>query len=135
MAGARYCCFRCLAFGIDYAVMGLAPTLSWLFLGRVIAGIAGASYSTANACVADISPPEKRAQNFGMMGAAFGIGFILGPAIGGLLGDFGPRAPFFAAAALALVNIAYGYFVLPETLSAGVAHGRSPGGGPTRWAR
>jgi DHA1 family tetracycline resistance protein-like MFS transporter len=105
-----------LAFGLDYAVMGLAPNLAWLFVGRTIAGVAGASYSTANACVADISPPEKRAQNFGLMGAAFGIGFILGPAIGGLLGHFGPRAPFFAAAALALLNVTYGYFVLPETL-------------------
>jgi DHA1 family tetracycline resistance protein-like MFS transporter len=109
--------FSLLAFGIDYAVMGLAPTLSWLFLGRVIAGIAGASFTTANACVADISPPDKRAQNFGMMGAAFGVGFILGPAIGGLLGSFGPRAPFFAASALALINVAYGYFLLPETLA------------------
>ncbi|MGD9723411.1 MAG: TCR/Tet family MFS transporter [Pirellulales bacterium] len=109
--------FSLLAFGLDYAVMGLAPTLSWLFLGRTIAGVAGASYTTANACVADISPPDKRAQNFGMMGAAFGTGFILGPAIGGLLDDFGPRAPFFAAAALALLNVTYGYFVLPETLA------------------
>ncbi len=108
--------FSLLAFGIDYAVMGLAPTLGWLFLGRVIAGIAGASFTTANACVADISPPDKRAQNFGLMGAAFGVGFILGPAIGGLLGTFGPRAPFFAASALALVNVVYGYFLLPETL-------------------
>jgi DHA1 family tetracycline resistance protein-like MFS transporter len=109
--------FSLLAFSVDYAVMGLAPTLSWLFLGRVIAGIAGASYSTANACVADISPPDKRAQNFGLMGAAFGIGLILGPAIGGMLGDLGPRAPFFAAAALGLTNFVYGYFLLPETLA------------------
>ncbi len=109
--------FSLLAFGIDYAVMGLAPTLSWLFLGRVVAGIAGASFTTANAYVADISPPDKRAQNFGMMGAAFGVGFILGPAIGGLLGSFGPRAPFFAASALALANVAYGYFFLPESLA------------------
>lgn len=107
-----------VAFGLDYAVMGLAPSLGWLFLGRVIAGIAGAAYTTANACVADISPPEKRAQNFGLMGAAFGVGFILGPALGGLLGSFGPRAPFFAAGILAALNALYGYFVFPETLPA-----------------
>ena len=105
-----------LAFGIDYAVMGFAPSLSWLFLGRTLAGIAGAAHTTANAYVADISSPEKRAQNFGMIGAAFGVGFILGPAIGGLLGGLGPRAPFFAASGLALVNLAYGFFVLPESL-------------------
>jgi DHA1 family tetracycline resistance protein-like MFS transporter len=109
--------FSLTAFGLDYAVMGLAPTLSWLFVGRVVAGIAGASHTSANAAVADISPPEKRAQNFGLIGAAFGIGFILGPAVGGLLGSFGPRAPFFAAAALALLNVIYGYFMLPETLA------------------
>jgi MFS transporter, DHA1 family, tetracycline resistance protein len=90
--------------------------LSWLFLGRTVAGIAGAAHTTANAYVADISLPEKRAQNFGMIGAAFGVGFILGPALGGLLGGLGPRAPFFAGAILALVNLVYGYFVLPESL-------------------
>ncbi len=105
-----------LAFGIDYALMGLAPTIGWLFLGRAVAGIAGAAHTTANAYIADVSPPEKRAQNFGLMGAAFGLGFIFGPALGGVLGDYGPRAPFFAAAALALVNLAYGFFVLPESL-------------------
>jgi DHA1 family tetracycline resistance protein-like MFS transporter len=107
-----------LAFGCDYALMGFAPTLNWLFLGRVVAGIAGAAHTTANAYVADISSPEKRAQNFGMIGAAFGVGFILGPAIGGLLGGMGARAPFFAAAALAFVNLLYGFFVLPESLPA-----------------
>jgi DHA1 family tetracycline resistance protein-like MFS transporter len=105
-----------LAFGIDYLLMGLAPTILWLFVGRALAGIAGASHTTANAYIADVSPPERRAQNFGLMGAAFGLGFILGPAIGGLLGDYGPRAPFFAAAALALLNLSYGLFVLPESL-------------------
>jgi DHA1 family tetracycline resistance protein-like MFS transporter len=105
-----------LAFGIDYALMGFAPTLEWLFIGRAVAGIAGASHTTANAYIADVSPPEKRAQNFGLMGAAFGLGFILGPAAGGLIGELGTRAPFFAAAALALVNLAYGMFVLPESL-------------------
>ena len=96
--------------------------------GADLAGIAGAAHTTANAYVADISSPDKRAQNFGMIGAAFGVGFILGPAIGGLLGSFGPRAPFFAAAALALVNLAYGYFVLPESLP--VEHRR-----PFSWKR
>ncbi|HEY7641605.1 MAG TPA: TCR/Tet family MFS transporter [Steroidobacteraceae bacterium] len=104
------------ALGIDYLVMGLAPSLGWLFAGRLIAGIAGASYSPAYAYIADISPPEKRAQNFGFIGAAFGIGFVLGPSIGGLLGVLGPRVPFFAAAALALLNAAFGLFALPESL-------------------
>jgi DHA1 family tetracycline resistance protein-like MFS transporter len=106
------------AFGLDYLVMAAAPSLGWLFLGRLVAGIAGASYVTANAYVADITPPERRAQNFGLVGAAFGTGFILGPAIGGYLGGLGPRAPFFAAAALALANVCYGFLVLPETLPA-----------------
>jgi DHA1 family tetracycline resistance protein-like MFS transporter len=104
------------AFGFDYLLMGFAPTVGWLFLGRAVAGVAGAVYSPAMAYVADVSPPEKRAQSFGVMGAAFGIGFILGPAIGGLLGALGPRAPFFAAAALAGLNFIYGVFVLPESL-------------------
>jgi DHA1 family tetracycline resistance protein-like MFS transporter len=104
------------AFGFDYLLMGFAPTASWLFLGRAIAGVAGAVYSPAMAYIADVSPPEKRAQSFGVMGLAFGGGFILGPAIGGLLGAFGPRAPFLVAAALAGVNFIYGYFVLPESL-------------------
>ena len=105
-----------LCFGVDYLIMGFAPTLAWLFVGRVIAGAAGATFTPAYAYVADISPAEKRAANFGLMGAAFGIGFILGPAIGGALGMFGPRAPFVAAGALALGNFAFGYFVLPESL-------------------
>ncbi|REK09418.1 MAG: MFS transporter [Planctomycetota bacterium] len=105
-----------LAFGLDYALMGIAPSIAWLFLGRAVAGMAGAAHTTANAYIADVSPPEKRAQNFGLMGAAFGLGFIIGPALGGLLGSYGSRAPFFAAAALALLNLCYGYFVLPESL-------------------
>jgi len=105
------------AFAIDYALMGFAPSLAWLFLGRVLAGVAGAVYSPAWAYVADVSAPEKRAQSFGVMGAAFGVGFILGPALGGLLGEFGPRAPFFAAAALGALNFVYGFIVLPESLS------------------
>ena len=104
------------ALGIDYIIMGFAPTLAWLFVGRAIAGAAGASFTPAYAYVADISPPEKRAQNFGVVGAAFGIGFIIGPAIGGLLGTLGSRAPFFAAATLSLINFSYGFFVLPESL-------------------
>ena len=105
-----------LAFGLDYVLMGFAPTLFWLFLGRFLAGITGATFSTANAYVADVSPPEKRAANFGLLGAAFGLGLILGPVLGGLLGDFGARMPFFAAAGLTLLNVVYGFFVLPETL-------------------
>jgi DHA1 family tetracycline resistance protein-like MFS transporter len=104
------------ALGIDYLIMGFAPTLAWLFVGRTIAGIAGASFTPAYAYVADISPPEKRAQNFGIVSAMFGVGFIAGPALGGLLGGLGPRAPFFAAAALSIVNFVYGAFVLPESL-------------------
>lgn len=107
------------ALGVDYLLMGFAPSLAWLFVGRTIAGIAGASFTPAFACVADMSPPERRAQNFGIISAAFGIGFVLGPALGGLLGGFGTRAPFYAAAALSLVNFAYGLLVLPETLPSG----------------
>src|SRR5688572_7017027 len=92
------------ALGIDYIVMGLAPTLGWLFLGRAIAGVAGASFTPAYAYVADVSTPADRAKNFGVVSAMFGVGFILGPAIGGLLGSMGPRAPFFAAAGLSLLN-------------------------------
>lgn len=105
------------ALAIDYLIMGFAPTLVWLFIGRFFAGIFGANFAVANAYIADITPPEKRAQNFGLIGAAFGVGFILGPAIGGLLGEFGPRVPFFAAAALGFLNVIYGFFALPETLA------------------
>jgi MFS transporter, DHA1 family, tetracycline resistance protein len=105
------------ALGIDYLMMGFAPTIIWLFVGRFIAGAAGATYSVANAYIADTSAPEDRAKNFGLMGAAFGIGFVLGPALGGMLVDFGPRAPFFVAAGLAFSNMLYGYLILPETLA------------------
>ena len=108
--------FALLALGIDYLIMGSAPVIAWLFIGRMVAGIAGASYTPAYAYIADITPPEKRAQNFGLMGAAFGIGFILGPAIGGMLGSFGPRAPFFTAGAIALLNTGFGFIALPESL-------------------
>ena len=103
---------------IDYIVMALTPSLALLFVARIIAGISASTFSAANAFIADISPPEKRAQNFGMTGAAFGVGFILGPALGGIVGEFGPRMPFFAAAALAAANFAFGWFVLPESLKA-----------------
>jgi MFS transporter, DHA1 family, tetracycline resistance protein len=106
-----------LGFGIDYLFLSLAPTYGWLFVGRVIAGITGASFTTASAYIADISTAENRAKNFGMVGAAFGLGFIIGPAIGGLLSGLGIRAPFYAAAILCLLNTLYGYFVLPESLS------------------
>ncbi|MEJ2881665.1 TCR/Tet family MFS transporter [Pedobacter sp. GR22-6] len=105
-----------LGFGVDYIFLALAPTIWWLFLGRIIAGMFGASITTATAYIADISTDENRAQNFGMIGAAFGVGFIIGPALGGILGELGPRVPFLAAAALTLLNVAYGYFVLPESL-------------------
>jgi DHA1 family tetracycline resistance protein-like MFS transporter len=103
-------------FGVDYIFLAMAPTLAWLFVGRVISGMLGASFTTAAAYIADVSPPEKRAQNFGMIGAAFGLGFIVGPVIGGVLGEYGPRIPFFAAAGLTLINWLYGFFVLPESL-------------------
>jgi DHA1 family tetracycline resistance protein-like MFS transporter len=106
-----------LAFGLDYIIMGSAQWIGWLFAGRIVAGIAGAAYTPAYAYLADISPPEKRAQNFGLIGAAFGAGFVIGPAIGGLLGGFGTRAPFYVAGAMALANLAAGWFLLPETLA------------------
>ncbi|MFM5884830.1 MAG: MFS transporter [Novosphingobium sp.] len=107
-----------LAMGVDYAIMGFAPALWWLVIGRIVAGMTGASWSAAYAYIADITPPEKRAASFGLMGMAFGFGFIFGPALGGLLGTVGPRVPFFAAAALALANSAVGFFVLRESLPA-----------------
>jgi len=103
-------------FGINYLVLALAPNIIWLFLGRIFQGIMGASLTTASAYIADISTPEKKAQNFGLIGAAFGLGFILGPVIGGYLGQFGSRVPFIAAAAFTLINLVYGYFILPESL-------------------
>ncbi|MGK2863052.1 MAG: TCR/Tet family MFS transporter [Chitinophagaceae bacterium] len=106
-----------LGFGIDYLFLALAPTYGWLFAGRIVAGITGASFTTATAYIADISTPETRAKNFGMVGAAFGLGFVLGPALGGLLAGLGTRVPFYAAAILCLLNSLYGYFVLPESLS------------------
>lgn len=105
-------------FGIDYIFLALAPAYGWLFIGRVIAGITGASFTTATAYIADISPdPGERAKNFGMIGAAFGLGFVLGPALGGLLAIWGIRAPFYAAAGLCLLNCVFGYFYLPRVPS------------------
>lgn len=103
-------------FGIDYLFLALAPTYTWLFIGRVIAGITGSSFTTAAAYIADISTAENRAKNFGMLGAAFGLGFIIGPLLGGAVSSFGERTPFYVAAALALLNWAYGFFILPESL-------------------
>lgn len=108
--------FSLLGFGIDYIFLSFAPTVGWLFVGRIVAGITGASFTTASAYIADISAPEDRAKNFGMVGAAFGLGFIIGPVVGGLLGQYGARVPFLAAAGLTLINVLYGYFVLPESL-------------------
>ena len=101
---------------IDFLIMGFANSIWLLFLGRALSGISGATYSTANAYIADVTEPENRGKAFGMVGAAFGFGFIFGPVMGGILGEFDPRAPFFAAAALALLNFCYGFFVLPESL-------------------
>ncbi len=105
-----------LGLGLDYVVTAYAPTIAWLFLGRTVAGLCGASYTTANAYVTDITAPEHRARAFGYIGAAFGIGFVLGPAVGGLLGQYGAQVPFLAAAALSLVNFAFGLIALPESL-------------------
>ncbi|MDX1907250.1 MAG: TCR/Tet family MFS transporter [Bacteroidia bacterium] len=106
-----------LGFGLDYLLQAFAPSIGWLFLGRILAGILGSSFTTGAAYIADVSTPETRAQNFGLIGAAFGLGFIIGPAIGGMLGPLGPRVPFMAAAGLALTNWLYGLFVLPESLA------------------
>jgi DHA1 family tetracycline resistance protein-like MFS transporter len=105
-----------LGLGIDFFLMALAPTLAWLFVARIVSGITSSSYATAMAYIADVTPPEQRAGKFGMLGAAFGIGFILGPAAGGLLGDLGLRVPFYVAGVLSLLGTAYGWFVLPESL-------------------
>jgi DHA1 family tetracycline resistance protein-like MFS transporter len=101
---------------IDYVLQAVAPSLFWLYVARAISGVCGASWIIANAYIADITAPEERAKHYGMMGAAFGLGFVLGPAIGGLLGEFGPRVPFYVAAGISTINLIYGYFVLPETL-------------------
>jgi DHA1 family tetracycline resistance protein-like MFS transporter len=117
-----------LGSGLDFILLALAPSIPWFFLGRVVAGITGANFSTCTAYIADVSPPEKRAANFGVIGAAFGLGFIAGPALGGLLGDHGLRLPFVVAAGLTLLNWLYGLLVLPESLS-------PPNRRPFSWAR
>jgi len=105
------------AFAVDFVIQGLAPSIGWFFLGRILAGITGATFTAAGAYIADVSKPEERAQNFGIIGAAFGMGFIIGPLLGGLVSHYeGLRAPFFVAAGLALLNWLYGYFILPESL-------------------
>ena len=106
----------CVGLGLDYFLMALAPSIAWLFVGRVVSGITAANMSTGFAYITDVTPPEKRAGAFGLMGAAFGVGFVAGPVLGGVLGEFSPRLPFWVAGALALVNAAYGFFVLPESL-------------------
>jgi DHA1 family tetracycline resistance protein-like MFS transporter len=105
------------ALGLDYLLQAVAPNIGWLVAGRLIAGVTGASFSAAYAYIADVTPPEKRSANFGLMGLAFGIGFVVGPAVGGLLGSINPRLPFAAAAALALANAVFGFFVLKESLA------------------
>jgi DHA1 family tetracycline resistance protein-like MFS transporter len=117
-----------LGLGLDYVLMALAPNLGWLLVGRVIAGITSASFATASAYVADTAPPEKRASGFGMLGALFGVGFVVGPLLGGVLGNHDPRLPFWCAAVLSLANALYGLLVLPESLP---ADRRSP----FTWAR
>ena len=102
--------------GVDYLFMALAPSLAWLFLGRIINGITAASFSTAGAYIADVTPPQDRAKNFGLLGAAFSIGFVIGPALGGYLGEINLRLPFYVAAGLALLNWLYGFLILPESL-------------------
>lgn len=108
--------FSLFGFAANYILIGFAPSIFWLFVGRIIAGITGASHTVAAAYIADVSPPDKKAQNFGLLGAAFGLGFIIGPVLGGVLGHYGPRVPFFAAAGLTFLNFIYGYFVVPESL-------------------
>lgn len=109
--------FSLFGLGIDYLIHAYAPNIIWLFIGRILAGICGASFTTASAYIADISTPEKKAQNFGLVGAAFGLGFIIGPVMGGILSKWGVSVPFLAAAALTFVNVIYGYFFIPESLS------------------
>lgn len=113
----RVLLISCLGLGLDYILMALAPNLLWLFIGRILSGITAASFATAGAYIADVTPPEKRAASYGLFGAAWGIGFVFGPGLGGLLGETWLRLPFWVAGGLTLINAAYGYFVLPESLA------------------
>src|SRR5215470_4839949 len=106
----------CLGLGLDYIFMAIAPSLTLLLIGRIISGITAATISTSFAYIADVTTPDERAKSFGIVGIAFGAGFVLGPALGGLLGGFDPRLPFWVAAAASLLNAAFGWFVLPESL-------------------
>lgn len=106
-----------LGFGLDYLILAFAPSYEWFFAGRCIAGITGASFTTASAYIADVSTPDNRSRNFGMVGAAFGLGFIIGPFLGGVLGHYSLKLPFYAAAGLSLANVVFGYFSLPESLA------------------
>ena len=115
----RVILISCFGLGLDYIVMAVTPSIGWLLLGRMVSGICAASFTTAFAYIADVTPPEKRAGAFGLLGAAFGIGFVLGPALGGVLGNISPRLPFWGAAGLALLSGCYGLFVLPESLPSG----------------
>lgn len=112
-----------LGLGLDYVLMALAPSISWLFVGRLISGITSSTFGTASAYIADVTPPDQRAAKFGMLGVAFGVGFVVGPTVGGLLSPLGLRVPFWTAAALSLANAAYGFFILPESLP---VHRRAP---------
>lgn len=114
--------------GIDYIILALAPNLTWLFIGRILTGITAASFSTASAYIADVTPPEKRSAAYGIYGAIFGLGFVLGPAMGGYLGDIDLRLPFWVSAALTFANACYGFFVLPESLPKEIRK-------PFRWSR
>ena len=123
-----------LGLGLDYIVMALAPSLWWLLLGRLLSGITSASIASSYAYVADVSAPEKRAGAFGLLGAAFGLGFVLGPALGGILAEIAPRLPFWVAASLSLANFLYGVFVLRNPCRPTSAW-PSAGGAPIRWGR
>jgi DHA1 family tetracycline resistance protein-like MFS transporter len=112
----RVILLSCVGLGLDYVLMATAPSLWWLFVGRVVSGITSSTFGTASAYIADVTPPEERAAKFGMLGVAFGLGFIIGPAVGGMQAGYGLRAPFWCAAILSLSNAAYGYFILPESL-------------------
>ncbi len=124
----RVLLLSCLGLGLDYILMALAPNLTWLFIGRIISGITAASFATAAAYIADVTPPDKRAASYAVFGAAWGVGFVLGPAVGGILAEYGIRLPFWVAAGLTLLNAGYGFFLLPESLP---KEKRSP----FRWAR